>query len=83
MNQVYKLIIPLETTYAIFEFVYFIFKMIPVNESLTTPQLELQTLSHNGGEDALTVGTHFQEVHRQMVLKDLHFLRKLVIKSKQ
>lgn len=64
----YKLIIALETIYAIFEFVYFIFKMIPVNESLTTPPLELQTLSHNGGEDALTVGIHFREVHKQMVL---------------
>jgi hypothetical protein len=62
----------------IFTFVYFIiFTMMPVDESLTTPQLELQTPCHNGVEDVLTVGTHFQEVdtYRQMVLKDLHYLR--------
>jgi hypothetical protein len=39
--------------------------MMPVDGSLTSSQLELQILSHKGGggEHALTVGTHFQEVH--------------------
>jgi hypothetical protein len=62
-----------------------IFEMMSVYESLTTPQLELQILSRNGGEDASTVGSHFLEVHtyRQMVFKDLHYTRKLVIMSKQ
>jgi hypothetical protein len=56
-----------------------------VYESLTTPQLELQMLSRNGGEDAWTVGSHFLEVHiyRHIVFKDLHYIRKLVITSKQ
>jgi hypothetical protein len=59
--------------------------MMPVDESLTTPQVELQIPSYKGCEDASTVGTHFQELHtyRELLLKDLHYLRKLVIMSKE